>query len=156
MSELNANEQVNEFRSKEQYLTFNILGKNYRVKKSLFDDKSHILDDPLFTKFDQNRQQYIIDISPLIFESILEYYKTQKLHQPSNIHIDYFKATLERFHIDTSSLDINQQHVRFVPKNPIFQIIHILLEYPDCNSNTEFFIRIIFHNFSSLSIFTNT
>ncbi|CAF2835731.1 unnamed protein product [Rotaria sp. Silwood2] len=122
----------------EQYLTFNILGKLYYVKKTLFQNHSVLFHDTLFTKFDQleqfydqNRQQYIINISPIIFEKILQYYRTQKLFEPSNIHIDYFKETLDKFHIDTSSLDIDQRCERFVSRQTVFQIIHVLLEYPD-------------------------
>ncbi|CAF4635825.1 unnamed protein product, partial [Rotaria sp. Silwood1] len=127
------------YHSIEQYLTFNILGKIYYVKKSLFQNNSDLFHDTLFTKFDQleqfynqKRQQYVINISPVIFENILEYYRTQKLFEPSNVHIDYFKETLNKFHIDTSSLDTDQRYKRFVPRQTNFQIIHVLLEYPDC------------------------
>ncbi|CAF1011857.1 unnamed protein product [Rotaria sp. Silwood1] len=126
------------YHSIEQYLTFNILGKIYYVKKSLFQNNSDLFHDTLFTKFDQleqfynqKRQQYVINISPVIFENILEYYRTQKLFEPSNVHIDYFKETLNKFHIDTSSLDTDQRYKRFVPRQTNFQIIHVLLEYPD-------------------------
>ncbi|CAF0816290.1 unnamed protein product [Rotaria sordida] len=117
--------------SREQYLTFNILGKIYYVKKNLFHNRLFTKFDQFEQFYDQNRQQYIIDISPIIFEKILQYYRTQELFEPSNIHIDYFKETLEKFHIDTSSLDIDQRYERFVPRQTIFQIIHVLLEYPD-------------------------
>jgi hypothetical protein len=123
----------NHFNPSDKYLTFNILGKIYHVKQSLFENNSDVF--TVFEQFyDKNRQEYIIDISPIIFEKILEYYKTEKLYQPSNIHINYFRETLEMFHIDTSSLDVDERFHRYVPRQTIFQLIHVLLEYPDCKS----------------------
>ena len=122
-----------------EYLTFNILGKIYHIKQSLFQNNPDLFRGTLFTEFDQleqfydrNRRQYVIDISPLMFENILQYYTTQKLFEPSNVHIDYFKETLNKFHIDTSSLDIDERYERLVSRQPAFQLIHVLLEYADC------------------------
>ena len=120
----------NDYRPIEQYRKFNILGKIYRVKQNLFENT---IDFDQFKGFyDENRGEYIIDISPMIFEKILEYYSTKKLFPPTNIHMGYFKETLEKFHIDTSSLDQVQYYQRIVPKQTILQIIYILFEYPDC------------------------
>ena len=123
----------------EKYLTFNILGKIYNVKQSLFEKHSKLFQETLFAEsekldrfYDHNRQQYVIDISPLIFEKILQYYTTQELNEPSNVQINYFKETLDKFHIDTSSLDIDGRYERFVPRQKIFQLIHVILEYPEC------------------------
>lgn len=151
MSRSNLNEQTTYFKSSsssnsnssstEIYLTFNILGKIYHIKKRLFQNQSDIFRNTLFYKIDQlkqfydhNRQQYIIDISPLIFDNILEYYRTEKLPYPSNVQIDYYRETLKKFHIDTSSLNIDKRYERVVPRQPLLQLIHVLLEYTDCKS----------------------
>ena len=125
-----SNEQFNSSYLSENYLQFNILGKIYYVKQSLLEHHSAF--DQFEQYYDQNRQEYIIDISPVIFENLLQYYKTQKLILPLNIQLNYFKETLEKFHIDTSSLDIDERFQRFVSRQTIFQLIHVLLEYPDC------------------------
>ncbi|UJR33148.1 hypothetical protein I4U23_020605 [Adineta vaga] len=122
----NGSNNVKDYSSFEKYITFNIFGKLYHVKQSLFDGTS-------FAEqfYDKNRQQYVIDISPLIFEKILEYYKTQKLDEPTNIHIDYFLEVLESFHIDTSLWNIDARFERSIPRQSTFQLLHVLLEYPD-------------------------
>lgn len=123
----------------DKYLTFNILGKIYNVKESLFQKNPNLFygtvfaDRELLEKYYQaDRQQYVIDISPAVFECILQYYTTEKLLEPSNIHLDYFKEICHQFRIDTSSLELNGQYERYVPRQSSVQLIHVILEYPDC------------------------
>ena len=123
----------------ERYLTFNILGKLFLVKKSLFEKNPNLFYGTLFAEpelleqfYDSDRQQYIIDISPLIFESILQYYTTEELHEPTNIQLEYFIGVFEKFHIDTSSLELDERYERYVSRQPTFQLLHVLLEYADC------------------------
>lgn len=125
-----------EYQSNEQYVKFNILGKIYHVKQSLITN----LDD-LKQFFDRNRHEYILDISPLIFDHIIEYYSTKKLNLPTNISMNYYKDTLDKLRIDTSSLNIRQYHERIVPRGTNRQILHVLFEYPDCRL-ISFFIYI--------------
>ena len=60
----------------QQDVKFNILGKIYYVKES-----SIINLDELKQFYDENHREFILDISPLIFENILEYYSTKQLHR---------------------------------------------------------------------------
>ena len=122
----------------ERYLTFNILGKIFLVKQSLFKKNPNLFYGTLFAEADQleqfydsDRQQYIIDISPLLFESILQYYNTEELHEPTNIQLEYFIEVFEKFHIDTSSLELDERYERYVSRQPAFQLLHVLLEYAD-------------------------
>lgn len=123
----------------DKYLTFNILGKIYYVKENLFQKNPNLFYGTVFTDrellqkyYQGDRQQYVIDISPTVFECILQYYTTEKLLEPTNIHLDYFKEICHQFRIDTSSLEMNQRYERYVPRQSSVQLIHVILEYPDC------------------------
>lgn len=123
----------------DHYLTFNVLGKIYYVKASLFQKNPNRFYGTVFTEqellekyYEPDRQQYVLDISPLVFEQILQYYTTEKLVEPTNIHLDYFKEICHQFRIDTSSLELNGRYERYVPRQSALQLIHVILEYPDC------------------------
>jgi hypothetical protein len=123
----------------EQYLTFNILGKIFSVNERLFQTNSSLFYGTLFTDrnrlkqfYDEQRQQYVIDMSPLIFENILRFYASEELHAPTNVQIDFYRETLEKFHIDTSSFDVDERFDRYVSRQSTMQVIHVLLEYADC------------------------
>ena len=118
----------------QQDVKFNILGKIYYVKES-----SIINLDELKQFYDENHREFILDISPLIFENILEYYSTKQLHRSTNIDMNYYKDTLNKLRIDTSNLDSRQYHERILPQGTIRQILHVLLEYPDCRLISLFF-----------------
>ena len=116
----------------EGELKFNLLGRIVYVKENTCLDLRH------FQNFyDANRGEYIVDIPPVIFERILQYYNTKNLTRPTNIQLEYFKEILEKFHIDSSTLDRDQRYERLVPRRKIARIIHILFEYADCKSKVE-------------------
>ncbi len=124
---LKTSPSISSDRSGEKDLIFNILGKIYRVKESLFPNQSN-----LKQFYDPNREQYIIDTSPIIFENILQYFSTQKLVEPPSISNDYYREVLKKFQIDTSSFDIDERYYRYVPRQATLQFIHILFEYANC------------------------
>lgn len=116
----------------EGELRFNLLGKIIYIKENLLNDWACLKEF-----YDVNRGEYIVDISPGIFESILQYYKTRDLSIPANIQMEYFKEILKKFRIDTSVLDRDLRCERRIPWRKSFRIIHILFEYADCRSRVE-------------------
>ena len=113
-------------------LEFNILGRLYHVKRSLFEAASPSTLTRLERFYDRNRQQYVVNVSPVIFEKIVQYYTTQQLNMPNNVQIEYFREILRVFEINASALDIDRRYDRVVPRRASLRLLHVVLEYPDC------------------------
>ena len=116
----------------EGELRFNLLGKIIYINENLFNDCTCLREF-----YDVNRGEYIVDVSPVIFERILQYYKTRDLSIPANIQLEYFKEILKKFCIDTSVLDRDPRYERWIPRRKSFRVNHILFEYADCRSQVE-------------------
>lgn len=108
----------------EREIRLNLLGKIIYIKENLVNDCSHF--------YDIHRDEYIVDITPTIFERILRYYKTRDLTIPADVQLEYFKDILKKLRIDTSRLDRDVRYERWIPSRESFRIVHILFEYPDC------------------------
>ena len=122
-------------------LVFNVLGRIYSIEQRVFHTNPNLFHGTLLTEadqleqfYDRRRQQYVIDISPCIFESIVQYYRTEELVRPIDVQIDYYRKVLARFRIDSSSLDIDKRYERVVPRQATLQLIHVVAEYADCKS----------------------
>ena len=122
-------------------LIFNILGRIYSIERRVFHTNPNLFHGTLLAEadqleqfYDRQRQQYVIDISPCIFESIVQYYRTEELIRPINVQRDYYEKILAQFQIDSSSLDIDKRYERVVPRQATLQLIHVVAEYADCRS----------------------
>ena len=54
--------------------------------------------------FDKSRKEYYFDRNPLIFQSILDYYRTGKLHFGTNVCADQIREALEFWEIPSSNM----------------------------------------------------